>query len=61
MTKLLRCDACGKETDSRMWASLANGWVSVEANEDEDHFDACSWACVAEMALRKAARTMEES
>lgn len=58
MAKFHRCDACGKESADEHRRSLdpAFIWIDVEANEDIDHFDACSWACVAELALSKAAR-----
>lgn len=57
MTKFRRCDACGKDSAETRWHGDPEFvWIDVEANEDSDHFDACSWACVAEMAIAKAAR-----
>lgn len=57
MSKLRRCDSCGKESpDNWRDVDIDFVWIDVEANEDADHFDACSWACVAEIALAKAAR-----
>jgi hypothetical protein len=60
-----RCDNCGKETvDSRRFAYEAREAayeterdfisIHVEHNEDVLHLDACSWACLADLALRRA-------
>lgn len=61
MTRLRRCDACGKETQEKAYGASDPSfiWIDVEANADVDHFDACSWACVAEVALSKAARDVQ--
>ena len=60
MSRIRRCDACGKEApDGRYGIDNDFIWIDVEADEDTDHFDACSWACVAEMALAKAARDVD--
>ena len=59
MTKIMRCDACGKESAVALRGLDPDFiWIDVEANEDIDHFDACSWACVAQMALAKAANAV---
>lgn len=61
MTRFRRCDVCGKEAkDDRRALAHDFVWIDVEADEDVDHFDACSWACVAEMALAKAARDVAQ-
>lgn len=63
-----RCDNCGKETidayrfagDARCAAHEANEpfvSIHVECNEDVLHFDACSWACCAELAFSRATST----
>lgn len=54
MSHVMRCDSCGKEEIAHSRFSAGGSWVSVEAEEDDDCFDACSWACVAAMALSKA-------
>lgn len=68
MARFMRCDNCG--TDQRepfrlSGAERAEAWeamrdqvlISLEHNEDARSFDACSWACVAEIALRQAAES----
>jgi len=66
MSTVQRCDNCGRETiQAHRFADEAReaAWeasadfvsITVEHNEDVQHFDACSWACTAEMALKRAA------
>jgi len=68
MSRYVKCDNCGTlqvdpfrlEGDAReeAWAARANQVnISVEHNDDSECFDACSWACVAEMAFKRIAIT----
>jgi hypothetical protein len=61
MSTFRRCDACSKEAEERR-PFQDHGFVliTVEADADADCFDACSWACVAQVALAKAARDATE-
>lgn len=66
MTRLLQCDRCGKQTREpfrcvpldqreevrRSYYEFVT--LSVEANENSDHGDFCSWQCLAEWAMAKA-------
>jgi hypothetical protein len=57
--RVMRCDGCGNLADDPRGFSPQNatyGWFSiyVEANEDDQHLDACSWACVADVAMQRA-------
>lgn len=62
--RLIRCDGCGKTIDDPV-GIVGNPeryeffYIHVEANEDADHFDACSWACVADVAMRRATRGLD--
>lgn len=67
MTTWKKCDNCGKlqldpfrlDGDERReaWDARADQvLISLEHNEDAQCFDACSWACVADIALRQAAQ-----
>lgn len=69
MVKVIRCDNCGRETvEPYRFAGEARdaAWelrrdfvtIDVEHNEDVQHFDACSWSCVAEMAMKRAAEAV---
>lgn len=69
MSTVQRCDNCGKESvnpyrfaeEAREAAWEANAdfvSISVQHNEDVLHFDACSWACTAEMAMKRAAESV---
>lgn len=66
MTSWTKCDNCGRmqqdpvrvygEERLALWdARRDQVLISLEHNEDDQSFDACSWACVAELALRQAA------
>lgn len=67
MTRHVKCDNCGRlqlepfrlsaqeERDEAWDARKDQVLISLEHNEDAQSFDACSWACVAELALRQAA------
>lgn len=55
MARIVRCDGCGKEEPTRTRFAPGTEWIGVEADEDADSYDACSWACVAQVALMKAA------
>ena len=68
MTSWTKCDNCGRmqqdpfrtrggECDALWEARKDQVLISLEHNEDDQSFDACSWACVAELALRQAAET----
>lgn len=65
MATVRRCDNCPRETvDEYRYAGEARDaarevnsdfvWIQVEHNEDVQHFDACSWACAAELAAKRA-------
>lgn len=64
----IRCDGCGKTLDDPRGYSARNpeidGWheayVYVECSDDTWSFDACSWACVADIAMRRAANELGE-
>lgn len=72
MSTVQRCDNCGKETvgnpyryahEAREAAFEANAefvTITVEHNEDVLHFDACSWACCADLALKRAAEAVAQ-
>ena len=66
MTSWTKCDNCGRlqQEPRRTWGEeRAALWeerkdhvlISLEHNEDSQSFDACSWACVADLALKQAA------
>lgn len=68
MSRWTKCDNCGKlqiepyrlapDERAEAWEARADQVsISLEHNEDAKSFDACSWACVAEIALRMAAET----
>lgn len=54
MTLLRKCDACGKVADDRRGYE-DDAFISVEPDAFEDCFHACSWACVAQISLARAA------
>ncbi|MFF8817291.1 hypothetical protein ACF07D_04735 [Leucobacter sp. NPDC015123] len=75
MSRFVRCDNCGKdfrEPFARRWFSVTAAppeaedavVISLEHNEDVQNADACSWACVAELALKQSTtnsiKTLEE-
>lgn len=66
MTRYVKCDNCGtlQVEPFRLsgheyrdaWDARANQVnISVEHNEDSQCFDACSWACVADLAVKRSA------
>lgn len=68
MTSWTKCDNCGRmqqeirrihgQEVERIWEERKDQvLISLEHNEDDQSFDACSWACVAELALRQAAES----
>jgi hypothetical protein len=66
MTRLVKCDRCGKEARDpyrgvpveERGELMARYYefvhLNIEANEDADHGDFCSWQCLAEWAMSKA-------
>lgn len=52
------CDSCGKRTQAHKFEYLGPGyaWIvlEIEANEDEDHGQFCSWSCLAAWATEQA-------
>lgn len=66
MAEIVRCDKCGKEAQhpfrgvdpedreevTRAYYEFV--YLRVEANEDRDHGDFCSWQCLAEWVMAKA-------
>lgn len=66
--RFVRCDNCGKDQQEpyRVPYELAQRLheeqpdrvlISLEHDEDAQSFDACSWACVAAIALRQSAES----
>jgi len=54
MTRLLKCDGCGKVEPGGNYLGPDWAWVHTEANDDADHLDCCSWSCLAAVATRRA-------
>jgi len=54
--RLIICDVCGTEERSRSHDYLGKDftWIVVEANEDADHAQLCSWSCLASWAISMA-------
>lgn len=52
------CDSCGKRTQSHQHEYLGPNytWIvlEIEASEDDDHGQFCSWSCLAAWATEKA-------
>lgn len=72
MSRWVKCDNCGTlqrepyrlhgaERDEAWEARKDQVLISLEHNEDDQSFDACSWACVADLALKQAARSAAEA
>lgn len=68
MASFTRCDNCGKdqmeprrvswkERERLQMDQADRVLISLEHNEDIKSFDACSWACVAEIAMRQSAES----
>lgn len=66
MSRWVKCDNCGEmkvepyrltfaEKEEARAARKDEVVISLEHDDDAQNFDACSWACVAEIALRQAA------
>jgi hypothetical protein len=64
--RFVRCDNCGKdqqdpyrntyEERERLLSEQSDKVIiSLEHNEDVQNFDACSWECVAALALKQSA------
>lgn len=65
--KIIQCDSCGtqlREPYFRAPAEVRSAvlerypdrvFITVEHDDDEQHFDACSWSCVAELAAKRSA------
>lgn len=53
--RFTKCDGpdCKIEVKSRCYIP-DRGWISVEADEDADHGQFCSWICLAAWARNKA-------
>lgn len=49
--KVTRCDCCGGEAEGHY---PDGDWIAVEANEDSDHGQLCSWACLATWATQRS-------
>lgn len=58
MSRLIKCDECGEivpaERSSLLGDDYSFIWLSVEANEDRDHGQFCSWICLGTFAMTKA-------
>jgi hypothetical protein len=52
--RLIRCDSCGETVRSRDILGPDYAWIAVEANEDADHGEFCSWTCLAAWATNRA-------
>jgi hypothetical protein len=47
------CDSCGKKINGHSYLPDET-WIAVEANEDADHGQLCSWTCLATWAMTRA-------
>lgn len=56
MTRMLRCDGCSKTVtaDRGDYYGADASYIHVEASEDADAADLCSWTCLATWAMSKA-------
>lgn len=56
MSRFSRCDGpnCTKERPRWPYEAGYYDFITVEANEDADHGDFCSWTCLAAWATEKA-------
>lgn len=52
MSSVMVCDGCNKREKGRRYSEP--WWHSVASNEDADHGDFCSWACLARWATERA-------
>jgi hypothetical protein len=61
MSRLIRCDVCGKTKSVRHHYDEDYEFVliSVEANADDDHAELCGWDCLASWAMTKAMEKRE--
>ena len=55
---LIQCDNCGKQVPATRSQFLGDDYsfiyLAVEANEDSDHGQLCSWSCLSSWAAEKA-------
>jgi hypothetical protein len=58
MSRLVKCDNCGKVTPADRNRFLGDDYsyvdLSIEANEDCDNAQFCSWLCLGTWAMEKA-------
>lgn len=57
MSRATECDGPGcvaRESAPAQFDVDDVGWIHVEASEDADHADFCSWTCLAAWAVRHA-------